>query len=345
MSKPWYSIKAAAAGSDTAEVSILDVISPYYGVNAQTFLAEFRALKEPNVKVFINSPGGDVVQSLAIFNGIRASGKNVTAHVLGIAASAASYIAMAAQKIVMPRNTMMLPHKPSNWQGGTADDHREIADMLDTVENLLIPAYMARFKGTEDELKALLAEDKLLSAEQCLAHGFCDELVEDVSATAEFDLDMLPEAARQVFLSARKPEPTAPPPAAPPVPAVSASDIERLAVEAGLKDYAGIFATDATLTTLQAAQAAVHQATEVVALCRITAMSERASEFVRARTPLADVRTALATAQADADAATAINTAAKSSSVAGGAAGATNYVNTTELWKEIKAMQAGSNTK
>ena len=90
MPKPWYSIKAAAAGSDTAEVSILDVISPYYGVNAQTFLAEFRALKEPNVKVFINSPGGDVVQSLAIFNGMRASGKNITAHVLGIAASAAA---------------------------------------------------------------------------------------------------------------------------------------------------------------------------------------------------------------------------------------------------------------
>lgn len=337
MPKPWYSIKAAAAGSDTAEVSILDVISPYYGVNAQTFLAEFRALKEPNVKVFINSPGGDVVQSLAIFNGMRASGKNITAHVLGIAASAASYIAMAARKVVMPRNTMMLPHKPSNWQGGTADDHREIADMLDTVEDLLIPAYMARFKGTEDELKALLAEDKLLSAEQCLAHGFCDELVEDVSATAEFDLEMLPEAARQVFLAARKPEPTTL--VAPPV--FGAEDVQRLAAEAGLPDYAGIFATDTNVTSADAARVAIAQARETIALCKVAGMEDKAPELIRARKSVAEARLALATAQAEADAASAINTARSTASVAGAVA-ATNYVNTTELWKEIKAMNAGS---
>lgn len=336
MPKPWYSIKAAAAGSDTAEVSILDVISPYYGVNAQTFLAEFRALKEPNVKVFINSPGGDVVQSLAIFNGMRASGKNVTAYVLGIAASAASYIAMAAQKVVMPRNTMMLPHKPSNWNGGTADDHREIADMLDTVENLLIPAYMARFKGTEEELKALLAEDKLLSAEQCLEHGFCDELADDVSATAEFDLEMLPEAARVVFEAARKPEPK---PTAPP--AFGAEDVQRLAVEAGMQDYAAIFATDATVTSPDAARAVIAQARETISLCRIAGLENKAPEFIRARTPLAGARLALAAAQAEADAATAVNTARSTASVAGAEAAA-GYVNTNALWKEIKAMNAGS---
>lgn len=336
MPKPWYSIKAAAAGSDTAEVSILDVISPYYGVNAQTFLAEFRALKEPNVKVFINSPGGDVVQSLAIFNGMRASGKNVTAHVLGIAASAASYIAMAAQKVVMPRNTMMLPHKPSNWNGGTADDHREIADMLDTVENLLIPAYMARFKGTEEELKALLAEDKLLSAEQCLEYGFCDELADDVSATAEFDLEMLPEAARVVFEAARKPEtkPTTPP-------AFGAEDVRRMAVEAGLQDYAAVFATDAAVTSPETARAAIAQARETIALCRVAGLEGKAPELIRSRKSLAEARLALATAQAEADAATAINTARSSTTVAG-AANAANYVDTNALWKEIKAMTAGS---
>lgn len=339
MPKPWYSIKAAAAGSDTAEVSILDVISPYYGVNAQTFLAEFRALKEPNVKVFINSPGGDVVQSLAIFNGMRASGKNVTAHVLGIAASAASYIAMAAQKVVMPRNTMMLPHKPSNWQGGTADDHREIADMLDTVENLLIPAYMARFKGTEEELKALLAEDKLLSAEQCLEHGFCDELVDDVSATAEFDLEMLPEAARVLFEATRKPEPK---PAAPL--AFGAEDVQRLAAEAGLQDYAAVFATDPKAVSEDAARALIAQARETITLCRIAGLEAMAPEFIRSRKSLAEARVALATAQAEADAATAINTARPSTTVAG-AANAANYVDTNALWKEIKAMNAGSTTK
>jgi len=60
MKKPWYKITAAASGSEWAEVSVMEEISPYYGVDAVSFLKEFSSIQAPNVRLYINSPGGSV---------------------------------------------------------------------------------------------------------------------------------------------------------------------------------------------------------------------------------------------------------------------------------------------
>lgn len=298
MPKPWYTIKAAADGSEYAEISILDVISSWYGVDARSFMAEFKALKAPKVKLYINSPGGDVMQAITIFNGMRATGKYIEAHVLGIAASAASYIAMAADKVFMPRNTMMLPHKPMTALGGNADELRDAADTLDKVESLLIPAYMNRWKGTEDELKALLAEDRLLTAQECLDYGFADEVVAEINATAEFDVETLPPEARKVFEAVQqRSEPTDPP-----TPAALLSDgIATMVDSAGLAEFKAVIVADPEAVSLEAATTIINRAREIVALAKHSGMPEIAAAAIGTRKTVQEVRAQIAAVLAKRD--------------------------------------------
>lgn len=335
--KNWYSIKAAVAGSDTAEVSILSEIG-MWGVNARQYLAEFRAIEAPNVKVFINSPGGSVVEALAIFNGMRATGKNIEVHILGIAASAASYIAMAGHKIVMPANTMMFIHNPINAVYGNAEDMREMADILDKFGSILTDTYAKRFKGEAKVLDQLLAAESYLTAAECLEYGFCDEVVDEITATALFDVDRLPENVQALFKAKAA---AAPAPAPVDVPAESLADmVAALTKDAGLERFAPIIVTDPTVTTLETATAAVTAAREIVALAKHAGRPDDAEALVRSRKTLPEARKALADALAEADAALQVDTSAQPKQLQTPRSDA-GY-SPRSLWAEIHAMKAGS---
>lgn len=334
MPKPWYSIKAAAAKDEVVEVSIFDAINKWYGVSAQTFLADLKAKAKDakSVKVLVNSPGGDVFEALTIFNGLRMLGKTVEVHVMGIAASAASYIAMAGSKVVMPKNTSMLPHKPMNGVFGNADEHREAAETLDKVESLLLPAYMSRFKGSEDELKALLQEDKLLTAEECLKYGFCDQVVDDIKAVAEFDVDMLPEAARAMFKQGQEVM-------SPPASALSVQQITEVAAEFGLQAYAADFALRDDVKDAEALRKVCAEAREINLLCSMLGVSDQAAGHIKGRKTYADVKQALADARAAETEATHVDSAS-SAAVHKGKGDGRPVLNSAAIWKEIHAMKA-----
>lgn len=338
MPKPWYSIKAAAADSDVAEISILDAINDWYGVGARQFLSDFKALKANKVKVYINSPGGSVTEALAMFNGMRASGKEIEVHVLGIAASAASYIAMAGDKIVMPANTLMFLHNPINGVYGNADDMREMADTLDKFAEVLTATYMKRWKGEEQALLDVLKAETFLTAAECLENGLCDEVVDEITAEARFDVESLPANVQAVFKRAAAPQP---PVAA--LPAPLAEEVERLAIEAGVKEFAGLLAVDPRVTDKATAQTVVAEAREISALCRMTDSADQTVTFIGARKSVADVRAALAVQLAAESDAQPIRTAQRASSMAGGAT--SDFIDTNALWKDIKAAKAGSTTK
>lgn len=333
MPKPWYSIKAAATGSEFDEISILDPISPWYGCDAKTFLTDFRALKASKVRLFISSPGGSVMEALAIFNGMRATNKHIEVHILGVAASAASYIAMAGHKVVMPSNTMMFLHNPINMVYGNADEMRAEADVLDKFASILTATYMKRWKGEEQALKDVLSAESYLSAAECLEFGLCDEVLPEITAEASFDLDMLPEAVRAKFTPRKPPEPEA-------TSGVPAAEVERIATEAGAGLFASILALDASLSTVAMVGAAAKAASEIAALCKMTGKPELAANLVRERKSLADVRALLSDAMVAADLETRVNTAARSTALTGG--GADNFVDTNAIWKDYNAMKAGS---
>jgi ATP-dependent protease ClpP protease subunit len=331
--KNWYAIKAAAQGSDTAEVSILSEIG-MWGVNAATFLGEFRAIQAPNVKLFINSPGGSVFDALAIFNGMRATGKNIEVHVLGIAASAASYIAMAGHKVVMPANTMMFLHNPINAVYGNADDMREMADILDKLGASLTATYAKRFKGEASVLDQLMADESYLTAAECLEYGFCDEVTEEIAATALFDVDRLPENVQALFKAAAV-VPVTPAAVVPAEPLADA--VAALAKDAQLEAFAAVFVTDPAVTDLASAAAVIHTAREITSLAKHAGLEASAAQMIRDRKTLAEARQALSEVLEAAS--PHVDTAARSANL--------HPVNTTDwspksLWNDIKAMKAGS---
>jgi ATP-dependent Clp protease protease subunit len=343
MPKPWYQIKAASEGSDTAEVSILEEISAWYGCNAKSFLTEFRALKAQNVDIYINSPGGSVIEALAIFNGMRASGKNITVHVLGIAASAASYIAMAGDKVVMPKNTLMFLHNPINGVYGNAEDLRDAADDLDKMGGMLAATYAKRWKGDEKALADVLANETLLTADECLEYGLCDEVVDEIKATASFDVDTLPPAARAMFTAAATKPPAADPapePAVvePPVAdAALADQITAHAKAAGLESFAAVFALAPEASTLEGARALIEQARQVKSLAAAVGMTDQAEALIRGRKTVAEARTALAAAFAASD--IQIDSTLPAPKKGAAAAAATDY-SPTNLWAIVNEMKA-----
>ena len=188
----WYSIKAKA--NDTAEISIYDEIG-FCGVSAASFAQDLKDcgnnLKQINLH--IHSPGGDVFDGIAIYNLLKNHPANVTVYIDGLAASMASVIAMAGNEVIMPENAMMMIHKPWGIQGGDAEDMRKYADLLDKVENTLIPAYATKTGKTPEELAEMLSAETWLNGKECVEQGFADKLAEPLVAMASIKSRKLEE--------------------------------------------------------------------------------------------------------------------------------------------------------
>lgn len=327
MPKPWYSIKAEVA-EDVAEVSILDAINDWYGVSAKQFLTEFRALKAGKVKLYINSPGGSVFDAVAIYNGMLATGKQIEVHVLGIAASAASYIAMAGHKIVMPANTMMFLHNPINAVYGNAAEMRDMAEILDKIGASLTATYAGRWKGGEQALTDVLAAETYLTAAECFEYGLCDEVVPEITAQARFDVDSLPAPVQALF---KRAAPVALTHASP-----TAEEVERLCAKATVSDHAASIALDPKLTTIGQVEARIAEVREISALCRMTGRPDDIKAHVAGHKSLPEVRALLNAAMVEDDANTAVDTAAKAKTLEGPKS---KTLDPHALWRDIKKLR------
>ena len=181
----WYTIRAQATG---AEVVIYDEIGAY-GVSAKGFLAELGALPDATpLALRLNSPGGSVFDAVAIYNAIKRHSGTVTVWIDGIAASAASYIAMAGDEIVMPENAFLMIHDPAGVVMGTAIDMRAMAEALDKIKGSLLQGYAAKSGRSQEEIAPLMAAETWLDAKDALDLGFADRIAETVRIAARFDV-------------------------------------------------------------------------------------------------------------------------------------------------------------
>ena len=189
--------KASAKGK-TAEILIYDVIGedPFFGgVGAKDFVDALTAFGDmETINVRINSPGGDVFEGVAIYNALMRNSAQVDVYVDGLAASAASMIAMAGDKIYMAPTAMMMIHGARAMAYGPSGTMRELADVLDKVNGQMAIAY-ARSGQSEDEIAGIMSKDTYLTAQEAVDAGFADEITSDIAkspkATAKFDLTAL----------------------------------------------------------------------------------------------------------------------------------------------------------
>lgn len=146
------------------------------------------ALKEADgedIVVRINSNGGDVFAGITIYNQLKDYNGKVEIKVDGIAASAASVIAMAGDTVTMGVGAMLMIHNAWTYTFGNADDLRKVADDLDKMSDSISSIYMTRFKGEEDELKALLKAESYLTAQEALALGLADDEEKEENKTED----------------------------------------------------------------------------------------------------------------------------------------------------------------
>jgi len=177
---------------DEAEVFIYDAIVEndldaewWGGVSPQAFVKQLRGLDVATLHVRINSPGGSVFAGRAIETALREHKARVVVHVDGLAASAASFIAMAGDEIVMAAGAMMMIHKGWTWAWGNADELKATAELLDKIDGTLVQTYVARSGQTGEQVAAWLAAETWFTAQEAVDAGLADSVAEPAKGAAD----------------------------------------------------------------------------------------------------------------------------------------------------------------
>lgn len=168
------------------------------------FVENLKGLKPGDrVNLYINCMGGSVKEALGIYSALRRCPAKVYAYIDGFAASAASVIAMAGEKVIMPQNTAMMIHNAAWGDYGNPAQLRKSADDLEVINMAAIQSYTmhAGEKLPADELQRMLDAETWLTAEQCMEYGLADEY-------GDADVDIQASAAQfqTAYQAAKGPE-------------------------------------------------------------------------------------------------------------------------------------------
>ncbi|MEO1603190.1 MAG: head maturation protease, ClpP-related [Pseudomonadota bacterium] len=166
-----------ARAEDRTLIEILDVIGADFfgeGVTAKTVQQRLAEANGGAIDVVINSPGGDYFEGLAIRSSLAAYGGDVRVRVLGIAASAASVIAMAGDRIEMAEGSFMMIHNASGVTFGTADDHRDVAGILDGFDTTMAGIYARRAEQPLDKVQGWMKAETFFGAAEAVDAGLAD---------------------------------------------------------------------------------------------------------------------------------------------------------------------------
>lgn len=287
----WFEMKSAGK---SAEINIYGPIGKYWAdddaMGASEFSKALAALGDvSDITLRINSPGGDVYDGIAIHNLVKGHPARVTARIDGLAASAASYVAMAADEIVMPSNAFMLIHEPSGVAIGTSDTMMAVASDLKRMTGIFAATYAKRSGMSQKDIRALMKEDRLLTADEAKEKGMVDTLDEPVKMAASYSLDQLPTGVRNVLMTQMEidiDEETAVTEINDPLDDNKNTPAENTVAPAPAVDVAP--ANVVNLDTVRGL--AFDEAQEIAELCTLSGLADRAAGYIAARTPIADVR-------------------------------------------------------
>ncbi len=187
-------LKIENAIAKETNVYLYDEIS-WWGISAEEFVKDLKAITTPIINLHINSPGGAVFDGTAIYNALKQHKSKIIVYIDGLAASIASIVAMAGVEIIMGESAFLMIHKPFSIVIGTAEDMRAEADLLDKVSETISKIYQNKSGKDEKEIKDLMAAETWFTAEEALEAGFIDKIYEDKKEETEakatmFDLSV-----------------------------------------------------------------------------------------------------------------------------------------------------------
>lgn len=181
-----------AALADTTVIDLYGPIGGWDGITAADFKRTLNGITSPNITLNINSPGGDVFEGVAIHNDLAAHAANVHVNVTGLAASAASIVAMAGDTVSIGDGAFFMIHNSWTVAMGDTRDMTKAADLLAKIDKTIAEAYAKKTGLPVAELADMMAAETWLDAAQSVEIGFANDVMpaasKDASARAAFNL-------------------------------------------------------------------------------------------------------------------------------------------------------------
>lgn len=210
--KDWFRMEATPGEEDSTDIYVYESIGGWFGMWAEDFIYQLQQVTSSKINLRLNSPGGSVFEGIAIANAIRSHPADVTVYVDALAASIASVIALAGNRIVMMPQSQFMVHNASGACYGDATEMTKMADLLDKQSRNIAQAYAEHTGGSLADWQDYMAAETWFTAEEAVAAGLADEVMpmkprqdddaqEPAAATAQaarsWDLSMYTYAGRE----------------------------------------------------------------------------------------------------------------------------------------------------
>ena len=175
---------------DTCEILLYSLIN--HGDTAMNIIKQLKGLKSvKKISLRINSDGGDVFEALAIYNYLKSLDAEITVHIDGLAASAATIVACSG-KVIMPSNAQMMIHNPFGMVQGDSEELRAMAEVLDKVKDSVISVYEAKTGAPREVISGMMDEETWITADEAFMMKFCDEVIDELPGADDDEDDTNP---------------------------------------------------------------------------------------------------------------------------------------------------------
>lgn len=186
----WLYYSPANSAGETSTIQIFDQIGEDWyggsGLSAKQFSDVLNEIGNGPLLIEINSPGGNVWDGLSIYNQLRGRKAPVTTRVVGIAASIASIIALAGDRVEMADAALMMIHDPSGMASGTSEDMRKMADALDQHAEVLVGVYAKKTGKSPEAIRAAMKAETWFTTAEALAFGLVDKPIKQLAMAAKW---------------------------------------------------------------------------------------------------------------------------------------------------------------
>lgn len=190
---------------DSSKIIIYGDIGDYWwdSTSAADVERALKGIEADTIHVHLNSPGGDAFDGISIYNQLKNHSAKIIIHVDGLAASAASIIAMAADELIMNVGSMLMIHEASTFAFGTKADIKKTLNALEGIDKSIADIYMTRFEGEREEIETMIVNETWFTATEAVDVGLADAVNETVEEPEEVDPE---EFKNNVLARFRKPE-------------------------------------------------------------------------------------------------------------------------------------------
>jgi ATP-dependent protease ClpP protease subunit len=180
-------VRMETTGNETT-MYLYDAIGDWYGLSAKDFIQELSGVTADTLHLRINSPGGDVFEARAIATALSQCKKNIIAHIDGVCASAATYVALAANTVEMAQGSFFMIHQAWSLCMGNSGEMMAMADLLDKIDGSIVNDYQKKCGMDVSDIQKMMKNETWMTADEALANGFIDSIYDGETVENSWNL-------------------------------------------------------------------------------------------------------------------------------------------------------------